>query len=805
MLSKPDTSMESSLERLVEENEFDQNFPQDVLFRARKFLKDARHGSGDMEKAQEILSDFQEYKDLIAENSPYPEVRAVVDPTDDPTLPVCTIRAFVIGTILVIMGTAISVFFSFRMPTIHISVYIVQVLAMPLGKAATRWLPTRKFGRGRWQFTLNPGSFNQKEHILIAMMANIAFGGMTNGAYVITIIQMLKLDVFYGEKVLSNSVPWQVVTMLASQFIGYSCAGMARRFLVYPPSMIWMKPLAYIALTKALYNDNGPAARVSANGWSITRFSFFLICFGAMFVWYWVPNYLVQAFSLFNWPTWFSPGNVLLAIVTGSSCGLGLNPLPTLDWNIATHHGDPIVTPFFTLMNYAAGMALTGFVAAPLLYFNNVWKAGYFPINSNRIFDSYGHVYDVKHILTKDMRLNETAYSNYSIPRLSTTQTLNYLGFFNIYPAVMMHIIFWHRKDVVSGLKSLWKRKTRAEEFRDVHNRLMSAYPECPNWWYLAMLAISFALACISVTVWPTGTPIWSIVVAIIFTFVFQIPVGIIAAITNMEVSTSVLAQVIGGYALEGRPIPNMIFKMFSFMSTSQSLNFIADLKMAHYAKIPPRCAFFVQLYATMLAGVVALTVNHWVLHNVDDICQPGQPDRFTCPATHSYFMASVLWGAIGPRRIFGPGAPYTAITWFMPLGFILPIVAYFAAKRWPGSLWRSVNVPVFIAGPMGWAPYNWSYMQGTVMLAVFFNGIIKKRYRAWWERYAYVLTAAFGAGIGVAGVVMFFGLQMRNTRLHWWGNVISKQGVDQGGWIGENGLPVRCANLQLPEGGYIA
>lgn len=53
-----------------------------------------------------------------------------------------------------------------------------------------------------------------------------------------------------------------------------------------------------------------------------------------------------------------------------------------MDWNTATYLGDPIVTPFFTLVNYAAGMALIGVIVAPLLYFNNVWDAAYFPLTA---------------------------------------------------------------------------------------------------------------------------------------------------------------------------------------------------------------------------------------------------------------------------------------------------------------------------------------------------------------------------------------------------------------------------------------
>ncbi|PNP82307.1 hypothetical protein FNYG_04496 [Fusarium nygamai] len=189
--------------------------------------------------------------------------------------------------------------------------------------------------------------------------------------------------------------------------------------------------------------------------------------------------------------------------------------------------------------------------------------------------------------------------------------------------------------------------------------------------------------------------PIWGIVLAVLFTVVLQIPIGMLLAVTNMEISTRILSHLVSGYVFEGQPIPNMIFQMFSFMSTHQSLNFASDLKLAHYAKIPPRWAFAAQVYATLLAGFVGLGVNRWLLRNVEDVCQAHQKDRFTCPRTHTFFMSSVIWGVVGPRRLFGTQGPYRAVTYTIPIGVIVPIAVYFMSKRWPNSFWRNVNAPI--------------------------------------------------------------------------------------------------------------
>lgn len=56
----------------------------------------------------------------------------------------------------------------------------------------------------------------------------------------------------------------------------------------------------------------------------LRRYKFFYIATGSMFIYYWLPGYLFTALSTFNWMTWIAPSNLTLAILTGSSLGLGL-------------------------------------------------------------------------------------------------------------------------------------------------------------------------------------------------------------------------------------------------------------------------------------------------------------------------------------------------------------------------------------------------------------------------------------------------------------------------------------------------
>jgi hypothetical protein len=64
------------------------------------------------------------------QNSPYAEVRAVVDNHDDPNLSASTFRSWVIGTIFVAGGGFINQFFSIRYPGIGVSSKVAQLLCV---------------------------------------------------------------------------------------------------------------------------------------------------------------------------------------------------------------------------------------------------------------------------------------------------------------------------------------------------------------------------------------------------------------------------------------------------------------------------------------------------------------------------------------------------------------------------------------------------------------------------------------------------------------------------------------------------
>ncbi|KAK0482776.1 OPT-domain-containing protein [Armillaria novae-zelandiae] len=741
-----------------------QNFPAEVLSLIRQYLYDDAI-KADVAAYRQLYEDVKIEAAMITINSPYAEVRAVVDNFDDPMLPSMTFRAGLIGLIYVVIGAFINQFFSIRQPGISIEANVAQLLAYPVGKALERVLPTCKFRTFGYEWSLNSGTFNMKEHMVITIMANVGF----NLPYTTSIIWVQSIERFF-------SLPWaksfgyQILISLSTNFIGYGLAGITRRFLVYPSYAIWPSNLATIALNRAFHSERN----VVAHGWRISRMAFFLYAFCGMFVYF--CNFIFQALSYFNWITWIAPKNALLSAVTGGLTGLGLNPISTFDYNVLIVGGDPLINPFFTMANYVAG-ALVTMPIIIALWVNNVWYTGYLPINSNGVFDNTGERYNVSMAVNAEALFDAEAYRAYSPAYLSASMILLYGFFFATYAATISHTALYHRREIALGFKSLVKRKPIGENKFDVHSRLMSAYKEVPEWQYALVLIFSLALGAAGIGAYPTSTTPAVVLYGILLALVFCVPVGIIRSITNAEITLNVLAEFFGGLWFPGNANALNFFKSYGFVTTSQTLNFAQDLKLAHYTHIPPRVTFWVQLVATFVSTFVCVGVLNFQLTQIPDVCAPEQPDRFTCPGENTFFTASVLWGTLGPSRMFGRGAIYSPLLWCFLIGLALPITVFCLRDR--VKILKYFHLPVFLLGSLIWAPYNLTNIWPAIPIAYVFNVFIKKRYLGWWSKYNYILASAFTCAIAISAIIQFFAVQWNGFNISWPGNNKPYEGCD--------------------------
>lgn len=355
-------------------------------------------------------------------NSVYREIRACFRNTDDVDMPCGTVRAWVIGLLWAAGLAGLNQFFSPRNPTVSVSVYIAQLFAYPMGRFCAAVLPGRVFLSGtRLAFTLNPGPFTLKEHMLITIMSNVSTSSVS---YVTPVFFQQYLPGFY-DQAWAGTFAYQLCVTLSVQVFGFGLAGIVRRFLVYPPQMIYFFTLSQAALNGALHNDNNNSY---VDGWRISRFKFFFVVSTAMFCYFWLPNTLFPTLTFFNWTTWIAPRNALVSILTGSYySNLGLNPLVnSLDWNWFTAVLDPVIFPFFIIAQIVAACLCWAVFAIIPVFFTNTWYTAYLPINSWYSYDNTGSRYRFAQVMLPDGSMNQTAYEEYSSPFIPATLVLRY-------------------------------------------------------------------------------------------------------------------------------------------------------------------------------------------------------------------------------------------------------------------------------------------------------------------------------------------------------------------------------------------
>uniref|UniRef100_A0A0E0PSW4 Oligopeptide transporter n=1 Tax=Oryza rufipogon TaxID=4529 RepID=A0A0E0PSW4_ORYRU len=582
------------------------------------------------------------------ENSPVEQVALTVPVGDDPATPVLTFRIWVLGTASCVVLSFLNTFFWYRKEPLTVTAISAQIAVVPLGRLMAAALPERVFFRGRpWEFTLNPGPFNVKEHVLITIFANAGAGSV----FAINVITAVR--VFYGKRI---SFFVSLLVVLTSQVLGFGWAGIFRRYLVEPAAMWWPSNLVQVSLFRALHEKE----RRSKGG--MTRTQFFLVAFAT--------------YSRCSLP---SPGFV------------GSFP------NLCSHNSLDQVSMALALVQLDS----TGHPSRHISEAH--WLA------HDGLFTVTGQKYNISTIIDSQFHFDTKAYEKNGPLYISTFFSISYgLGF-----------------------------------------------------------------ACLTATV--VHLPWWGVLLACALAIFFTLPIGIVTATTNQTPGLNIITEYIMGYLYPGRPVANMCFKVYGYIGPQQALAFLQDFKLGHYMKIPPRTMFMAQVVGTLIAAFVYLGTAWWLMDTIPNICNtellpPGSP--WTCPYDHLFYDASVIWGLIGPRRIFGDLGTYSAVNWFFLGGAIAPLLVWFAHKAFPGQKWiLLVNMPVLIAGISQMPPATSVNYTAWIFVAFLSGYVVYKYRRDWWERHNYLLSGALDAGLAFMAVLLYLCLGLEKISLNWWGN----------------------------------
>lgn len=412
----------------------------------------------------------------------------------------------------------------------------------------------------------------------------------------------------------------------------------------------------------------------------------------------------------------------------GMSTGLAYLPI-TFDWSQVAYNGSPLVVPFWAQANVFAGWVTIFAFLTPILYYTNTWYTAYLPFSGSNTYDNTGGIYNATRVVDQHGNFLEEAYRAYSPIFMPVTFALSYGCSFAVMTCVPTFIFLNYWRDIVGAMKP--------DRKKDIHARLIGRYKDVPWWWYALLSAVVLALVIMVQEVFHTGMPVWGVFLAFGMALLYLIPTGSVFAVANLNSNVlTVLGEIISGYLIPGKPIVLLIFKFYAYTGLSQAMLFASDMKLGLYLKIPRRTLFAAQLTACILGSLTQNAVLLWMLHHVPQVCSPDQPNGYTCPQGTVNFSSSIIWGAIGPARLYSVGKIYSGLLHLFWIGALLPVLTFFALKRWPHNKFlRNVHWPIFFAGTGNVPPATGINYTSAFAVSFIFNKWIKGRWAHWWAK----------------------------------------------------------------------
>ncbi|XP_021626945.1 oligopeptide transporter 6 isoform X3 [Manihot esculenta] len=554
--------------------------------------------------------------------------------------------------------------------------------------------------------------------------------------------------------------------MTTTQVLGFGWAGIFRKYLVEPGEMWWPTNLVQVSLFRALHEKE----KRSRGGF--TRNQFFLIALTCSFAYYVFPGYLFSMLTSVSWVCWFAPKSVLVQQLGSGLQGLGIGALG-FDWStVAAYLGSPLASPWFATANVAFGFCIIMYVIVPICYWLNIYQAKTFPLYSNYLFQGNGEEYDIRSIVDSKFRLDRKTYASIGPVHLSTFFAMTYGFGFATLPATIMHVFLFNGSDLWNQSKRAFMGKSKM----DIHTKLMKKYKSVPSWWFLIILAVNIAVVIITCEYYETlQLRWWGVLLACAIALFFTLPIGIIYATTNQAPGLNIITEYIIGYIFPERPVANMCFKVYGYISMTQALTFVQDFKLGHYMKIPPRSMFMAQVVGTVVSVIVYLLTAWGMMEAVPNLCDRSKLPKdspWKCPMDTVFFDASVIWGLVGPRRIFGNLGEYGMINWFFAGGAIAPVLVWLAHKAFPSRKWiRLIHMPVLLGSTSMMPPASAVNFTSWITLG-FLSGFVFFRYHPnLWKRYNYILSGGLDAGTAFMTILIFFSLSYQNIQLDWWGS----------------------------------
>ncbi|KAG2157265.1 OPT oligopeptide transporter protein-domain-containing protein [Suillus clintonianus] len=703
-------------------------------------------------------------------------VTHVISVDDDPSLNPWTLRAFFIGLGLSAFGGSLAQIYYFKPQTVFVSVMFLAIISYAIGFAMETFIPRRGLLR-----YLNPGPFNKKENAFVIIMSSAA----ANSALATEVLAVQRL--YYN--ITPNAVS-SIFLLFSSQLLGYGIGGLMRGILLYPSKMLYPGVLPLLSMFDALYRDGSEARR---------KLKVFYVVFTAIFLWEMFPEWIFPLLTGLSIFCLAAPNNAAVSRVFGGSNGnegLGLLSV-CFDWQYISGGVNPMTIPLKAQLSTFIGYILCMVVFVAVFY-NNIWESQNFPFLAQLLFYQNGTVYDQTLILNSNYEVDPTLVAEQGLPFYAGTWVIALLSTNLGLAATFTHLLLWNKDDLraawtwmnMDTLRSwranfdwkFWKHSGKREvpaniEDLDPHYREMLKYPDAPNSWYLVTFVLSFIVGLVVIYMTNSTLPWWGFVIAVLLAAVSILFFGALYAITGIGLSIrkeETLVQMIAGYLHNGRPMANMFFVLYSYNSVAQAMLLLRDLKIAQYAKLPPRAAFTAQIIGTLLGAVLNYVLMNSIIDSQREILLSVQGTNiWSGQQPQSYNSQAIAWGGLA-HELFSAGQRYQ----WVPLSYLIGLVAplpFWIIHRYSPRLRMDYYYTPIICSYIAWLCVGInSSILSYFTVAFLSQWWLRTRYPRWFVKYNYLVGAALDGGTQVMVFILSFAVQGAAGTAHlfpeWWG-----------------------------------
>ncbi|KAH3660378.1 hypothetical protein OGAPHI_006964 [Ogataea philodendri] len=674
-----------------------------------------------------------------------------------------TFRYFLLSFLFVVPGAFVDTMNSYRTTSAPYSILFVQFLCDPAGQWLAKVLPNKVVRIGRFRFNLNPGPWSIKESVLVTLTAASGATGNQGTA------GLSLAEVFYNRKV----DPVVALTfMYCIVWTGYSFGAIARNFVLYDPQFVWPKALMQTALFKAQEHSDRR---------SNSQMRMFTIGLAIMFVWQFFPEFVFPLTSSLAFLCYMAPNNHVVNFWGSGLGGLGFMNI-SLDWSNVS--SSVMLSPYWTIVVQFCGFALMCWVLLPFFkwYDHGKFSLG---LMDNKLLLANGTAYPTLQLMTPDLQLNETAYHLLGPVHFGTQRLANIFFDYAAYISAIVWIACFGIDDLRSSYRRLRCRYTNPSHMQhtDRINKIYAKHDDVPNSWFGILFLISFVL--LSTVLLATDQlfiPWKTYIAALLLGAVIVTPMAYLYAISNFQLAIGTVNELLYGLMMQTpffagsngkHPCGASIYGAIAGNCWYRAQYILQDQKIGMYNDIPPKLVFFSQIFGDLIGVPINYMSLRWVINSKFDYLKGVKVDpmrQWTGQVLTNYNSNAIQYVLLGPKRVF---EHYP----LLPLGFVVgalaPLLVFWISKYANPQLARKFNVTILFSTMSKFygnisTGYLTQFLVGTFTMHYMYN------YRhQWFQKYNYVLAAAFDTGFNLANLAIFcfFGSKNSFQFPEWWGN----------------------------------